>query len=93
MSETAVAQHTPSQVSEMAETLIGSEIIKLAAEVNEKIRKGERIFNYTIGDFDPKIFPIPDDLNEAIIAAYRDRQTNYPVDKPALIRKLQAMGY
>jgi len=65
-------------VSEMAENLIGSEIIKLAAEIHEKIRNGERIFNYTIGDFDPMIFPIPDELNEAIIQAYSKRHTNYP---------------
>ncbi len=78
MSESAVAQRSPSYVSEMAETLIGSEIIKLASEVQEKIRKGERIFNYTIGDFDPKIFPIPDELTDEIIKAYEDKQTNYP---------------
>lgn len=65
-------------VSEMAENLIGSEIIKLAAEIHEKIRNGERIFNYTIGDFDPNIFPIPSELNEAIIAAYGKHHTNYP---------------
>ena len=78
MPETAVEQRTPLQVSEMAETLIGSEIIKLAAEINEKIRKGEKIYNYTIGDFDPDIFPIPAELNDAIVTAYRDNQTNYP---------------
>ena len=78
MPETAVKQRTPLQVSEMAETLIGSEIIKLAAEINEKIRNGEKIYNYTIGDFDPVIFPIPVELNEAIIKAYKDRHTNYP---------------
>ncbi|MBP6334031.1 MAG: pyridoxal phosphate-dependent aminotransferase [Bacteroidia bacterium] len=66
------------QVSEMAENLIGSEIIKLAAEINEKIRNGERIFNYTIGDFDPKIFPIPAELTEEIIRAYQNHDTNYP---------------
>ena len=65
-------------VSEMAETLIGSEIIKLAAEINEKIRNGELIYNYTIGDFDPKIFPIPSELNDAIIKAYENKHTNYP---------------
>jgi aspartate aminotransferase len=79
MSETAIAQSNPSQVSEMAENLIGSEIIKLAAEINEKIRKGEKIYNYTIGDFDPKIFPIPAELTEEIIKAYQNKQTNYPV--------------
>ena len=78
MSETVSAQRTSLEVSEMAETLIGSEIIKLAAEVNEKIKKGENIYNYTIGDFDPKIFPIPTELNDAIIKAYQDHQTNYP---------------
>jgi hypothetical protein len=46
-------------VSDMADTLIGSEIIKQANEINEKIRNGANIFNLTIGDFDPAVFPIP----------------------------------
>ena len=78
MPESSVAQSSSSYVSEMAETLIGSEIIKLASEIQEKIRKGERIFNYTIGDFDPKIFPIPNELTDEIIKAYENKQTNYP---------------
>ena len=78
MPATSVASKPVLRVSEMAENLIGSEIIKLAGEIQEKIRAGERIFNYTIGDFDPKIFPIPQELNEGIINAYQDRQTNYP---------------
>jgi aspartate aminotransferase len=65
-------------VSRMADSLQGSEIIKLAGEINEKINKGKRIFNFTIGDFDPAIFPIPDELREEIINAYRQNQTNYP---------------
>ena len=65
-------------VSEMAETLIGSEIIKLAAEVGEKIKQGEKIFNFTIGDFDPAVFPIPASLENEIIKAYQLKQTNYP---------------
>ena len=44
------------RVSQMAENLIGSEIIKLAGEINEKIKNGEKIYNLTIGDFNPKIF-------------------------------------
>lgn len=67
-----------SKVSAMAETLIGSEIIKIAGEVNEKIRNGEKIFNLTIGDFDPKIFPIPFELQKEIINAYQAGYTNYP---------------
>lgn len=65
-------------VSEMAENLIGSEIIRIAGEINDKIKKGEKIHNMTIGDFDPKIFPIPTELLENIIKAYKDGHTNYP---------------
>jgi aspartate aminotransferase len=65
-------------LSKLAETLIGSEIIKLAAEVNEKIRQGRDIYNYTIGDFDPEIFPIPLRFEQLIREAYANHQTNYP---------------
>jgi len=65
-------------VSEMAEQLKGSEIIKLAGEIQEKKEKGEQVFNYTIGDFDPSIFPIPTTLKQGIIEAYEQGLTNYP---------------
>jgi aspartate aminotransferase len=65
-------------VSQMAETLIASEIIKLAGEINEKIKNGEKIYNLTIGDFDPKIFSIPKELEDEIIKAYLEKETNYP---------------
>jgi len=66
------------KVSKMAENLIGSEIIKLAGEIRELIAKGQRIYNFTIGDFDPKVFPIPAELKEEIIKAYQQDETNYP---------------
>lgn len=66
------------KVSKMAENLIGSEIIKLAGEVNALIKNGEKIFNLTIGDFNPKVFPIPSELKELIIEAYKNDETNYP---------------
>jgi aspartate aminotransferase len=65
-------------VSKLAQNIIGSEIIKLAGEVNEKIKQGEKIYNLTIGDFNPKEFPIPTDLKKAIIDAYENDHTNYP---------------
>jgi aspartate aminotransferase len=65
-------------LSQLAETLIGSEIVKLGGEIREKIRKGEKIYNFTVGDFDPSIFPIPKALEEEIIEAYRGHFTNYP---------------
>lgn len=66
------------RVSQMAENLIGSEIIKLAGEIREKINQGENIYNFTIGDFNPKIFPIPSEYKKAILAAYEQDETNYP---------------
>ncbi|WP_214227350.1 aminotransferase class I/II-fold pyridoxal phosphate-dependent enzyme [Pedobacter sp. B4-66] len=65
-------------VSVLANTLIGSEIIKIGNEVNDMKRKGAQIANLTIGDFDPSIFPIPAELKEEIIDAYHHNQTNYP---------------
>ncbi len=65
-------------VSKLAENIIGSEIIKLAGEVNEKIKNGEQIFNMTIGDFNPSVFPIPTELKAAIKTAYDEDLTNYP---------------
>lgn len=66
------------KLSHLSETLIGSEIVKLGGEIREKIRQGEKIYNYTIGDFDPAIFPIPKTLEDAIVEAYRKHFTNYP---------------
>ncbi len=65
-------------VSLLANALIGSEIIKIGNEVNELKRKGAKIANLTIGDFDPAVFPIPEALKSEIINAYNDHQTNYP---------------
>ncbi len=89
-------------VSQMAENLIGSEIIKLASEIQQRIKAGEHIYNMTIGDFDPKIFPIPKELEDEIIAAYRNNETNYPaangierlrVAAQHFIRKYQGLKY
>src|SRR5688572_32387310 len=66
------------KLSHLSETLIGSEIVKLGGEIREKIRQGERIYNFTVGDFDPSVFPIPKELEDAIVEAYRRHFTNYP---------------
>lgn len=66
------------KLSHLSDTLIGSEIVKLGGEIREKIRQGEHIYNFTVGDFDPSIFPIPKELEDAIVEAYRKHFTNYP---------------
>jgi aspartate aminotransferase len=65
-------------VSKLAQNLHGSEIIKIAGEINELKRQGQNIANLTIGDFDSNIYPIPDELKQGIVDAYGDNQTNYP---------------
>ncbi|MBL7761235.1 MAG: aminotransferase class I/II-fold pyridoxal phosphate-dependent enzyme [Sediminibacterium sp.] len=67
-----------SHLSHLAETLIGSEIVKLGNAINERIRNGEKIYNFTIGDFNPNIFPIPAELEALIIDAYKKHHTSYP---------------
>ncbi len=62
----------------MAKNLHGSEIIKIAGEINELKRQGQAIANLTIGDFDSNIYPIPDQLKQGIVEAYDHNQTNYP---------------
>ncbi|MEO5781918.1 MAG: aminotransferase class I/II-fold pyridoxal phosphate-dependent enzyme [Ginsengibacter sp.] len=66
------------RLSHLAETLIGSEIVRLGADIKEKISKGEKIYNFTIGDFDSSIFPIPKKLENEIIEAYKNHKTTYP---------------
>ncbi len=65
-------------LSHLAENLIGSEIIRIAGRINERIAAGEKISNLTIGDFDPKVFPLPEAYLNEIVNAYREGQTNYP---------------
>ncbi|HWD88804.1 MAG TPA: aminotransferase class I/II-fold pyridoxal phosphate-dependent enzyme [Mucilaginibacter sp.] len=65
-------------VSVLAQNLRGSEIIKIAGEINELKRQGQDIANLTIGDFDANIYPIPEPLKDGIVDAYNHHQTNYP---------------
>jgi aspartate aminotransferase len=66
------------RVSGMAAQLVGSEILKIAAEIRALVAKGQPVCNLTVGDFDPKQFPIPEALRNHIVAAYDAHETNYP---------------
>ena len=65
-------------VSRMARGLVGSEILKIAADIRAMIAEGHTICNLTVGDFDPKYFPIPNALRRSIEAALDAGETNYP---------------
>jgi aspartate aminotransferase len=66
------------KLSELAGTLKGSEIVRLGATIKEKMKQGAKIYNYTIGDFDSSVFPIPAELEAEIINAYKGGFTTYP---------------
>jgi aspartate aminotransferase len=67
-----------SAVSQMAQTLIGSEVLRIAAEINAIKASGRKVLNFTVGDFDPAYFPIPEGLKSRIQEALAQGQTNYP---------------
>ncbi len=65
-------------VSTMARGLVGSEILKIAAEIRELVAQGKEVCNLTVGDFSPKEFPIPAQLGQHITQALQAGETNYP---------------
>jgi aspartate aminotransferase len=42
--------------------------VRLGADIKAKMKGGEKIYNFTIGDFDSSIFPIPKKLEEEILS-------------------------
>ncbi len=62
----------------MAGGLIGSEILKIAADIRAAVAAGARVTTLTVGDFSPKEFRIPQALEQAITRAYASGETNYP---------------
>lgn len=66
------------RVSSIAAGIVGSEILKIAADIRALVAKGQKICNLTVGDFDPKQFQIPEALQKGIVAAYDAHETNYP---------------
>jgi aspartate aminotransferase len=66
------------RIADMASGLIGSEILKIAAEIRTRAATGKAICNLTVGDFAPSQFPIPDALRDGVLAALSKGETNYP---------------
>ncbi|MCX7834157.1 MAG: aminotransferase class I/II-fold pyridoxal phosphate-dependent enzyme [Ignavibacteria bacterium] len=65
-------------LSDMVDSLTDSDIRKIAGLINKKINQGEKIFNLTIGDYNPKVFPIPQEFTKEVYNAYLEGHTNYP---------------
>lgn len=73
-----VANMTSSRLSTLASSLVGSEILKIAADVRGLVAQGREICNLTVGDFAPSEFRIPRALEEGIVDALGAGETNYP---------------
>jgi len=75
-------------LSERARGLVGSEILKIAADIRKMVAAGQEVCNLTVGDFNAKYFPIPDVLMRGIQQALAEGETNYPPSDgvPALRR-------
>jgi aspartate aminotransferase len=66
------------RVSHLARTLIGSEVLKIAAEIRAMQAEGAKVANFTVGDFSPTEFRIPPELEAWIGEALAAGETNYP---------------
>ncbi len=66
------------RASAIAGSLVGSEILKIAADVRALVASGRDICNLTVGDFSPSEFRIPEMLEHGIVAALQRGETNYP---------------
>ena len=55
-----------------------SKILTISYSVRERIAAGAPVTQFTVGDFKPKYFPVPDVLKEGARTALAEDQTNYP---------------
>ncbi len=73
-----------SALSVVAKGLNESGILRVTRQVRGMLARGEKVANLTVGDFDPRYFPIPEKLTEEIQAAVSRGETNYPTPEGML---------
>ena len=61
-----------------------SGILRITRQVRAMIAAGENVVNLTVGDFDPRYFPIPVELAMGIQQAVARGETNYPTPEGML---------
>jgi len=74
----AESRERKAENSVLADGLIGSPILKIAAEVRAFAAQGAKLCNLTVGDFAPSEFPVPQLLSKELAAAVLRGETNYP---------------
>src|SRR5687768_16104998 len=71
-------QSLDAALSDSIRCLQESGILKITRQVRAMISRGETVVNLTVGDFDPRYFPIPGLLAQGIQDAVARGETNYP---------------
>jgi aspartate aminotransferase len=66
------------KLSHIGNNIVGSEIIKISQHIKQ-VQQTRPVLNLTMGDFDPKVNPIPTMLRDYIMDAYLNNLTNYPL--------------
>jgi aspartate aminotransferase len=66
------------KLSHVGNNIVGSEIIKISQHIKQ-VQQNKSVLNLTMGDFDPKVNPIPTTLRDYITDAYFNDLTNYPL--------------
>ncbi len=70
-----LAEQVPST---LAKGLQGSAILAIAGHVTRLRAEGHAVSNFTIGDFDPSLYAVPDALRDGITRHLAEGQTHYP---------------
>ncbi len=65
-------------LSHLSQGLVGSEVLRIAAEVRALMAQGQPVCNLTVGDFDAREFRPPDALLSSVQKALAAGHTNYP---------------
>jgi aspartate aminotransferase len=81
-------------LSKLARGLIGSEVLRIAAEIRALLAPGHSVCNLTVGDFDPREFRPPERLIAGVQKALAAGHTNYPPSNGTLeLRQAVARFY
>lgn len=73
-----IAAASDASLSHTALGMAASRILVIAYAVKDRIAAGETVANFTVGDFAPGQFTIPEPLAQGIHQAIDDGHTNYP---------------
>jgi aspartate aminotransferase len=76
--DTAAPMARGARPSRVAASIVGSEILKIAADVRALTAAGQQLCNLTVGDFAASEFRIPAALEHGIVDALHRGETNYP---------------